>query len=146
MRKLLLIAPLLLVAVLWLYGCDETPVEPPSAVAAETQEGAAPTFKPGDKPPPLPTPVVLSGWQLASSGFISVAPGETKGVSAFCPEGKAPVSGGFLMSDDANYALTQHSPLVDSSDGPGWRVAVRNTGSGPFQLGAYATCVAATAG
>ena len=148
MRKLLLLTPLVLVAVLWLNGCDETPVEPQSANAATvTQEGGtAPAFKTGDKPPTLPTPVTLSGLEIVENERpVSIDGPSTSYAYAPCPDGKKPISGGyeFVEYGSTEVKLMASRPYVGSSF-KGWMAAFYATGTGSIRITASAVCMDAS--
>lgn len=148
MRKLLFLAPLVLVATVWLYGCDETPVEPESAIAATvTQEGPAPTFKAGDKPPTLPTPVALSGLVIVELGRnVSVDGPSTAYSYSPCPEGKAPITGGieYQAYGDAEVEVLGSVPYR-SNEQWGWKGIFRLTGTQTsVDIGTSAICADAS--
>jgi len=116
MRKFWLVIPLVLVAVVWLYGCDESPVAPDSAVAA-TQQGEAAFAK---KPPePVPPTTGLVGVVMVINNTLDrTSPGNLQG-EAFCPAGKVPIAGGVGSNGGSGNMIWQNTP-VSSGSQKGW--------------------------
>jgi hypothetical protein len=147
MRILAILASLFLVGAVWLYGCDETPLDPESRGAAETPE-SAPTLKQANTPPTLRTPVMLSGWVYVEEESPVEPPGDQAFVYAECPEGKIPISGGWQIAPPwaANDVSFSHSsPTVTASGRAAWFVRVHNDWSDNIKVWAHAICVDASA-
>ena len=121
MRKFWLVIPLVLVAAVWLYGCDESPVAPDSAVAAtqqSAQDGATFAKKP---PEPVPPTTGLVGVQMVYTFASREGPGQWS-AEAWCPEGKVPITGG-VSSEDVGAQILASRPAMGL--GLGWMGAVR---------------------
>ena len=85
MRKLWLIIPLVLVAAVWLYGCDKVPVEPESAVV-ESTTSSTPSYAKGGKPKPPVLPTDCTGgqtitWDATDGEFVCTDTGAAGAVS-----------------------------------------------------------------
>ena len=115
MRKLWLLVLLVPFVAVWLYGCDESPVDPDSAVAATTaQESSTPQA--AAKPPTLPTAVKLSWTYVHESTY------ETGEVAIFaeCPDGTYPIAGGWSTGGCDVELLVNHPWLSSDRSRAGW--------------------------
>jgi hypothetical protein len=150
MRKLWILVLLVPFVALWAYGCDETPTEPTTAVAATTAQGSsAPTFKAVDKPPTLPAPVMLSGVVLVESTRSLTIAGLTTAFSyALCPEGKAPITGGieFMEWSGIDVKVISDRPYVHPNGQSGWKGGFKITGTGSVDITATVLCTDVTRG
>ena len=131
--------PVLFVAVL-AFGCDEHPTQPETAQAATTaQESSTPQAA---RPPALPMPVVLSGFTLVRAS-ASIAPGGGDNVTATCPEGKYPITGGVsypLLELGASF------PVNVTNTEWGWWGLCFNRGTAAHDCTVFAVCVDASLG
>lgn len=122
------------------FGCDEVPTEPETAVAATTvQESSTPQAA---RVPGLPTPVKLSGLTLVRAS-VSIAAGGGDNVAASCPEGKYPVTGGVsypLMELGASF------PVNLTNTEWGWWGFCFNRDTVAHDCTVFAVCVDASLG
>ena len=138
MRRIWLLIPLVLVGVVWLYGCDETlPTQPTVAGQAETPL-LSPKFPvKTDGTCQVGQTVVWDGeaWACADLGDwrfhqseCSVAPGETKGCWAYCNPGTRILGGGhsFQTTVAPGETVLQQSQPIWSGGTKGWLVRVSN--------------------
>ena len=139
MRKLLALLLLVPFAAVLVFGCDEVPTEPETAVAATTAEGSSTPM--AARAAPQVKPAQLSG--VFVDGY---AAGESstsrKNATVPCPEGKWPISGGFEITNSSNdYAVLKNRPVRLSGAG-GWEVEAKRTAvSASWNLIAGAVCV-----
>lgn len=89
------------------------------------------------------------GYEIARTDILS-SPIGYKAAIAVCPEGKAPITGGYRISDggtvgQTNYVIMVNGPESASPTQTAWVVQVRalDPGSPPsfWSLSAYAACV-----
>ena len=141
MRKVLTLLVLVPFATVVVLSCDDHPTAPEEVQAATTvQESSAPQAS--KQPPTLPMPVVLSGWTLAVADEQTWIPDGALGAStAWCPEGKIPVAGGFAASA-GNWTLVDNRPTYNNAtQQAGWKTSIRNDDDGSLPLRTYASCV-----
>ena len=163
MRKLWLMIPLVLVAVVWLYGCDKAsnPLE-----AATTATGETALFAAGPKPKAQPNPIgcaqdEVAKWDETSGAWVCAAdlqgatgpqPALLSGyevvvasgngaqgyvnATVSCPTGKKPITGGHSLKTQAGELIHSH-PTSD-----GWSVRAWNNSTSNNELvKAWAACV-----
>jgi hypothetical protein len=150
MRKLWILVLLVPFVALWAYGCDETPTEPTAGNAATTAQGSsAPTFKAVDKPPSLPTPVMLSGIVIVEvTRSVTITGPSASFQYALCPEGKEPVTGGIEFTEWASTEIKVISdrPYVSPDGLSGWKGGFKITGTGSVDITATVVCADASRG
>jgi len=145
MRKLWLLVLLVPLVGVWLYGCDETPDEPGSAVAATTAgESSTPQMaRVGAQAKTVRlSGVEVPGWAAgdANVGFHIA--------TVDCSEGKWPIAGGYSIIGATNdYTVISNGPRPSAGNTHGsWSVeAKRTAGSDTWNLLAWAVCVDAEA-
>lgn len=147
MRKLWLLVLLVPFVGVWLYGCDESPVEPDFAVAATTaQESSTPqAAKVGTQAKTVRlSGVEVPGW---ASGDGNVG---FHAATVNCAEGKWPIAGGYSIlggTTNNDYTVISNGPRQFGAAAYGsWEVEVKRTaGSDTWNLLAWAVCVDAEA-
>jgi hypothetical protein len=143
MRKLLALLILVPFAAVVVLSCDDHPTAPEEAQAATTvQESSTPQA--AAKAPTLPTPVVLSGAEVITGPYAATSNlGETVYSYAACPDGKIPLSGGYMVNadpDTEDFLVMQNTArrVVSTT---GWSTGIKLTAGSFLGIASYAVCI-----